>query len=96
MIEYDPEVIQKYATRLYRRANSMMAAYALAGLVLGGLGGTMLGEAMMAASTTPALIGAAIGAVVGWMLASARAETLKLMAQQALCHVRIEQNTRSR
>jgi len=53
MIECDPTVIQKHARLLYRRASTIIVAYALLGLLGGGLGAYTLtdetGAALMVA-----------------------------------------------
>lgn len=42
-----------------------------------------------------AAMGGLIGGVIGAMVGSERAFTLRLLAQQALCQVQIERNTRA-
>jgi hypothetical protein len=96
-VTYDESVIVSFAERLYRRAASMVAAYALFGALVSALIGVGLGFAIK----TPELIkGIAVvvgllGTVIGAMVGSERAFTLRLLAQQALCQVQIERNTRA-
>ncbi|HWO20249.1 MAG TPA: hypothetical protein VNO30_15880 [Kofleriaceae bacterium] len=96
-VKYDENVILTFTGRLYRRATSMMIAYAL----LGALIGVAAGMGIATANRTPELIpnfAVALGvvsAVIGGMIGRDRAFALRLMAQQALCQVQIERNTRS-
>lgn len=96
-VAYDPEVIRKFAQKLYERAERMVVRSTLLWTVLGFMGGVGLGRAAQAGGNTLlGLVGAAFGGVVGFMWAQERAFALKLSAQQALCQVAIEQNTRVR
>lgn len=95
-VQYDPNVIQGFAEALYQRASSLVVSYALLGAVggaaIGFIGGMQVegGMAVMAA-----LVGGAVGAFIGYSLAAPRAFMLRLQAQQALCQMQIEANTRS-
>jgi hypothetical protein len=94
---YDENVIVTFAERLYRRAASMTAAYALLGAMVGALAGVII----VIATRTPELIKAVatllgvVSAVIGGIVGSERAFALRLLAQQALCQVQIERNTRT-
>ena len=94
-IQYDAEVIQQFAARLYKRAASIVFAYSFLGFLLGIVGGG-------AAATSVAgsgggmiflVIGAALGLLIGFMLGQEKAFALKLEAQVALCQCQIERNT---
>jgi hypothetical protein len=95
-VTYDENIILTFTERLYRRAASMVIAYALFGAMVGALAG--VGIAI--ATSTPELIKGvaaaigAVGAVIGGMVGSERAFALRLLAQQALCQVQFERNTR--
>ena len=95
-LSYDENVIVTFAERLYSRAASMIAAYALFGAIVGALAGVTIAIA----TRTPELmkvIAVMIGvvaAVIGGMVGGERAFALRLLAQQALCQVQIERNTR--
>jgi hypothetical protein len=98
-VTYDETVIIEFATRLYRRASSIVASYALLGAVLGALVAAIGASWYATRSGHPlnlapvlvvGLVGGALGAVVG----SNRAFVLRLMAQTALCQMQIERNTR--
>jgi len=92
-MEYDPAVIEEFASRLYYRARSLLVVYGLVGFVIGAVlffgasqatsGGEILGVIALIFAT---LIGAAYGREKGFML--------RLQAQQALCQVAMERNTR--
>ncbi|MEE9212698.1 MAG: hypothetical protein V3U29_08600 [Phycisphaeraceae bacterium] len=94
MIQYDPTILQKFARRLYRRANSVLFSWVFVGTLLGAFGG---GAAWSSLQSGPILImvvaGAIIGAVVGYINGSERSFRLKLEAQLSLCQVQIEKNT---
>jgi hypothetical protein len=42
MVDYDPEVLQKYADRLYRRAIMAIITYSFMGLFFGVIGGVLI------------------------------------------------------
>lgn len=97
-VSYDENVIVSFAERLYRRASSMVAAGALLRAIVGALPVVIAMElsrtrpnAIAPVAVVVGLIGLAIGAAIG----SERAFTLRLLAQQALCQVQIERNTRA-
>ena len=88
MPSYDPAVIERFASDLYRRADNIVilstVSIAAVGAALGALANGRNG----------AFLGAAIGAVVGLYFGQQRAFSLRLQAQTALCQVQIERNTR--
>lgn len=94
--QYDPNVIQKFADRLYDEARRIVATWAALGFMFGGLAGGAFGATMFGGSGW--LFGAGVGALVLAIAfaaaAQARANALRLQAQTALCQVRIEWNTR--
>ena len=94
MTEYDSGVIQEMADKLYAQARRTELVWAFMGFVffaifMGG-GGSLLDETVAVAGMA---VGGLLGAVVGFFQGRARAFTLRLQAQTALCQVRIEQNT---
>ena len=109
MTEYDPQVIQKFADRLYRRAKIAVVVSTIVGVLFGGMGGLVFaldaiglsletgGPGIVAGLTTGligGLGGAAIVGVVFFLLGREQAFRLKLQAQTALCQLKIEENTR--
>lgn len=97
-VDYDPIVLQKFANKLYARANGIIFAYTLLGIVFGLLVGAYLGTALGFRQSGQPLIAAIVGAVVsgliGLLLGQSRAFVLKVQAQTALCQVAIEENCR--
>jgi len=100
MTEYDPITIRDYADQLYTRANWIIAEYVIGGFLLGGAGGGVWAYIM--ATNPNKLSFAQLGGLVGGALLGAlfypvgkqKALHLKAQAQQMLCWVRIESNTR--
>lgn len=86
--DYNPQIIISYANQLTSLADGMMAITALVGAALLGFLGYSFKEIIGAAT------GAIIGAVLGLFIIRPLAFALKLLAQQALCNVCIELNTR--
>lgn len=104
MVSYDPNLIIQFADRLYARANRLIATYVIRGFLLGGLvpgllffivsrvaggAGLRMGEGLCVFLPL-----GAIGAAIGWSIATEKVFVLKLQAQQALCQLQIEMNTR--
>jgi hypothetical protein len=95
MIRYDDQVLQKFAEKLYARANSIIAAWSLVGLIAAGVGGAFIVMALDSSSRLEIIaIAAVLGAIFGFVMGSSKAFLLKLQAQQALCQRQIELNTR--
>jgi hypothetical protein len=93
-IKYDPAIIQKLANNLYSQASTIIAVCTLFGLVIGGGGGYVLGEGLGQGGII-AIVGAVIIGALGFAIGQSRAFMLKLRAQEALCQLYIEQNTRT-
>lgn len=89
---YDPQVIQRFADKLYSQANTIVFVWTLLGLAVGAGGGYALGD--RSTNTTFAAGGAVVLGLLGFAVGSARAFLLKLQAQSALCQIKIEENTR--
>ncbi len=97
MAQYDPQILQTFANKLYSRANGIIAALTLLGLILGAIGGLFAGAAIQATSLGVVVaVGTVLGGVLGFVLGSDRAFHLKYQAQLALCQRQIELNTRTR
>ncbi len=94
-IDYDPEVIQSFANALYAQASKIIFTYFLIGFIVGGAIGFFLGAAASPGSEMMvALIGGVIVGLLGTSAARTKAFQLKLQAQQVLCQLSIEKNTR--
>jgi len=96
MVQYDASIIQQMADGLYSQAKSILARYAFLGVVVGGVAG--FAGAAAIDFDVPAILGVGgvvIGGLMGYAIAKPRAFLLRLQAQQALCQVKIEENTRA-
>jgi hypothetical protein len=92
-VQYDPKVIAQHAEALYRRAARIVFTYGFVGLLVGA---SALGAAASRSSSTGmfVMVGALVGALFGAAIGRGRAFVYQLQAQQALCQVEIESNTR--
>jgi hypothetical protein len=99
--KFDPDLLQEYADRLYRRARWLAIWYAVIGFILGWMGWGTLATVLSAfshAKPPQGTIGVFAGllvALVGTIYASEKALQLRLDAQRTLCQLQIERNTRS-
>ena len=102
MAEYDPELIRKYADRLYRQANTLIAVFIICGAAIGVfLGFRFVLPLTFALRLDPnlsslivPLAGLVAGVLVGLLVGINCAFRIKLQAQTALCLLQIEENTR--
>ena len=95
MVQYEPVVILKFASRLYSRAHSVIASHAILGALLGALGG--YSASPFIARDSPlglSLAGAIIIGLVFFEIGREKAFKMKLEAQKILCLTAIEVNTR--
>lgn len=88
--EYNPELIQKLADKLYSQANSSIVLGTLIGFVAGGFFGLSVSHE----SAIGVVIGVVLGSIVGYLIGQSRAFSLRVQAQMALCQRQIELNTR--
>lgn len=101
-INYDESVIQEFAAGLYRKAASVVYRDTCLGL-FGGFVAATIGtkfSPIQDASVNDQiwiviLIGAFVGALLGYSSGRAHSFKLKLEAQNALCQAQIERNTRT-
>jgi hypothetical protein len=94
MVQYDPTVIHKFAQRLYDRALLSTIAWAIGGVVIVGVAGKAMSVSLNVTDGSLTAVGAVVGLVIGFLIGSHRSFMLKLQAQQALCLLQIEMNTR--
>lgn len=91
-VDYDPNVIQQHANKLYEKAHSIIFIYSIFFLLIG------LGLGFFLDSTFSIsifrLVAPIVGCFLGYVIGSSMAFNLKLKAQLALCQVEIEKNTR--
>ena len=95
MADYDPKIIQDYAEGLYKQAKSIVTCYFFIG-IFGGLvifakvSDVLIGEL----DFLVVAIGIFIGAVIGLFAGKNRAFEMKLEAQEALCRIEIQKNSK--
>ena len=94
MVHYDSTVIQAMADKLHSQARFIELIWALFGFVFIGAflaaGGAMIDESM---TVMAGAVGGVLGAAGGFSHGRAKAFTLRLTAQTALCQVQIERTT---
>lgn len=93
MVEYDAKIIQKFATKLYSQANTIVAVWTILGAIVGGIAGA----AMRGRDRDSILViaGVIVVGFLGYLIGQVRAFMLRLQAQTALCQLQIERNTRN-
>ena len=104
MAEYDSEIIEEYARKLYDRAGWMIvtSSFVYAGAAfLVVLAWIKLVEyagagrvAQVESPVTWYVLAAAVGALIGALRGNSKSFNRKLEAQRALCLLQIERNTR--
>jgi hypothetical protein len=101
-VDYDPQVIEKFATSLYRKSISAQRGSVACGAVLGALFGGVPLTSLGASWPIPhsfgfatLLAGAIVGGIIGYVIGDARSFGYKLQAQAALCQVEIQRNTQA-
>ncbi len=100
MTQYDPGTIRDYADQLYVRANWMIGECATGGALLGAAGGGFVGylvgtdPSRMSSAVFAALAGGALLGGLFYLVGKQKALQLKAQAQQMLCWLTIEANTR--
>ena len=83
MVQYDPDVIQNFAEKLYKKANSIIASYTIVGLLLGAVGGYFLDELIGGGMTTTTVV-AVIVSLIGFAAGQEKAFMLKLQQTKPL------------
>jgi hypothetical protein len=97
---YEPEVIELFAAQLERRARAVRRGFTAGGLALGALFGsfplTSYGSAWPIPHIlgfTTLIVGAGIGALIGWVVGEGRAAMYRLHAQTTLCQLHAQRTT---
>lgn len=100
MPPYEPEVIELFAAQLQRRAKSVRRGFAVAGMLLGALFGSFPLTSLGSAWPIPhifgfatLLLGAAVGAFIGWVVGEGRAAMYRMHAQTTLCQLHAQRTT---
>ena len=96
MVQYDPKIINEFADRLYRKANTVIAFYTIGGMVIGAFAGYLVGRdiGLIGSDIGFFLLGAILVGGAGYYAGREKTLELKFRAQTALCQVKIEENTR--
>ncbi len=98
MVEYDASVITQYVTRLKFKANWAILSHSIVGFIIGLLVGVLFARNLSVALSdlTLIVIFMTIGILIGYLRGREAAFKIQIQAQQILCQVAIEQNTRDR
>ncbi len=97
MVEYDVELIKEFSRRLYAQSKATTMRHFFIGIFFGVIVFGAISDALLASFDALIIaIGAMIGGVMGYGSGQNRSFELKMQAQQALCQVRIEENTRKK
>jgi hypothetical protein len=98
--EYDPSIIELSAARLYSKADAVVMGSIATGMVVGAAFGSVPLTSLGAAWPIPSIfgvatliVGALLGAIIGYTIGDARAFGYRIQAQSALCQLQIERNT---
>ncbi|MEP6976709.1 MAG: hypothetical protein ABI948_01505 [Thermoleophilia bacterium] len=98
--ECDPGIIELAAARLYSKADAVVMGSIATGIVVGAsfraIPLTSLGASWPTPSTfgfAMLIVGAILGAVIGYTVGDAPAFGYRLQAQSALCQLQIERDT---
>ena len=98
-LEYDEELIRRGAEDLYRKARAIVAKHGLVGAVLGCIAGALAGLIWTDGDEKLFFLVASASTLVGLLggisSGRSRAFVLRFQAQQLLCQVQIERNTRA-
>ena len=98
MPDYHPEIIRSFANRLYARAPLVVLASTILGVLIGLVGAPFILQSLPPswAVRCPEWVVVALLGLIGLGQGMERAFLMKLNAQQALCQLEIERNTRAR
>lgn len=95
-VQYDPAIIQAHAQRLYLTAKTIVATYAILGVLSGASLGYIGAVAAGIKDEAPAvMVAAALMGTIAFMVGRWKSFALRLEAQLALCQLQIETNTRA-
>ena len=95
---YEPELMERFAVMLERRARSVRRGVAVAGALFGAAVGAVplmrAGESWPVPHTlATVLLGAALGGFLGFAAARHRSSMLRLQAQSTLCQLHVQRTT---
>ncbi len=98
MYNYDPEILRKYAARLYEQAVNMSWKYAIGGYIIGSVFGSAIGglTSSIPAKVTSVLLNGFIGMLIGYYTGREKAQDERAKAHLIMLQLQIEENTRRR
>jgi hypothetical protein len=96
MVQFKAEVLEEYAVKLIRKAGWAIASRSILGLIIGLVIGIAMPNKITQAygDQTFVLIMSLLGAFLGFLWGKDAALMIQVQAQQILCQVAIERNTR--
>lgn len=97
MTTFKPEVIEKFADRMYARSAGVIMASTMIGVVVGYAVDPFIQTSLPSSvsAVLPSWGSALLFGILGALQGFERSALLKLQAQTALCQLQIERNTRS-
>ena len=93
-VKYDSQLIQKFADRLYAEADRVVMQSTVVATLVGATAGYVIAAFTRVQTVGYVLVCAVVAAGMGYVRGRERAFTLKWQAQQALCLMYTERNTR--
>lgn len=97
---YEPEVIERFATKLERRARAVLRGFTVSGAALGAAFGSVplmpVGEIWPVPHLfgfTTLAVGVGAGALIGYAVGQGRAELYRLHAQTTLCQLHAQRTS---
>jgi hypothetical protein len=93
-VKYDSQLIQKFADRLYAEANRVVIHSTVVATMVGIIAGYVIATVTHVQTIGFALVCAVVAGGMGYVRGREKAFTLKMQAQQVLCLMYTERNTR--
>ena len=93
-VKYEVHQIQKFAERLYAEADRVVMQSSVVTTMVGAIAGYVIAALTRVQTVGFVLVCAVIAAGMGYVRGREKAFTLQLQAQQALCLMHTERNTR--
>jgi hypothetical protein len=91
--QYNPQIIQEFANKLFSGADTVFVVYVVLGVLLGSQIGGAIGEAV-GLGWLGLVLGTLMGAGLGYFIGVSVGFQRKVRAQMLLCLVQMEENTR--
>ena len=93
-VKYDYQLIQKFADRLYAEADGVVIHSTVVATMVGIIAGYVIAAVTHVQTIGFVLVCAVVAGGMGYVRGREKAFTLKMQAQQALCLMYTERNTR--